>query len=190
MSKVIVEEVATEEIKQAPQLVEEVKLPTQEVVEVEEKPNYMWLIILIALLVGALTGGFITYFSGLSRMKETESTPLPVATLIPTIEPVPSASPSPIKREELKVQILNGSGVSGAASKAKALLTGLGYTSIDTGNALISDLVQTEVSVKSSAKELFTTVIKDLSKSYNAVESSKPLIETSKYDIVITLGKK
>jgi len=157
----------------------------------EEKPNYLWIIVPTALLVGALVGGLITYFTGISSLGQVDPSPTPIATATPNTEatPEPTASTS-LKREDVKVQVLNGSGVSGAAGKVKTLLEGLGYKDVDTGNASSTDVAVTEVSVKESKKEFVKLVIKDLAKSYEAVEASKPLVASSKYDIVITLGKK
>lgn len=197
---VVVEEIEEEkkedaEVIEAPK--EEAKINKDEInpdseinSESFEKTNYLWIIIPTALLIGALVGGLITYFSGISKLNP-ESTPTPVVTIQPTIQPTPTASPSStLKKDVLKIQILNGSGVSGAASKAKTLLEGLGYKEIDTGNASMSDLAQTEIAIKDTKKEYLDLIIKDLSKSYTAIEASKALVSTSKYDLVITLGKK
>lgn len=199
---VVVEEVAVEEspIEEQPieksTPVEEPKAEKQEVIvepieEESEKSNYLWIIIPTALLVGALVGGLITYFSGISKFSSVAPTPSPVATTESVSEVTPTATPSStVKREDLKVQILNGSGISGEAGKAKTLLEGLGYKNIDTGNASSSDFVQTEIAIKAASKDALATVIKDLSTKYTAVEASKALATTSKYDIVITIGKK
>lgn len=164
--------------------------PVEPVAEEFDKPNYLWIVIPTALLVGALVGGLITYFSGLSRLGEADKTPSPIPTVVDA-EPSPTASPSStLKRDGLKIQVLNGSGISGAAGKAKTLLEGLGYTSVDTGNALSSNFVKTEVAYKESAKEYLDLIIKDLSKEYEATAAAKVLPTSSKYDIVITLGVK
>lgn len=160
-------------------------------VDQQESTNYLFIIVPVALLVGALVGGLITYFSGLSKISSTDPTPTPAVTVEPVINSSPSPSPvSSLKKDELKIQILNASGVSGAAGKVKILLNDAGYKSVDTGNASISDLSQTEVSIKDSKKEYLDVIIKDLSKSYDAVESKKALPSSSKYDLVITLGSK
>ncbi|MFZ3301911.1 MAG: LytR C-terminal domain-containing protein [Microgenomates group bacterium] len=185
------EEVAPVEIKDTEK--EEVVEQINQVDPAEDydRPNYLWIIVPTALLVGALVGGLITYFSGLSRLEGNEPTVTPVATAISEVKETPVASTTPtVKRDGLKVQVLNGSGVSGAAGKAKTLLEGLGYTSVDTGNASSSDFANTEVAVKESAKEYLDLVIKDLSKEYEATAAAKVLPTSSKYDIVITLGKK
>lgn len=159
-----------------------------------ERPNYLWIIVPTALLVGALVGGLITYFSGISRLDtntDAAATPTPVATTSPSVDSEPTTAPvSNLKKDELKIQILNGSGVSGAAGKAKTLLEGLGYKNIDAGNASSSDFATTEVAIKDTKKEYLDAILKDLSKNYEASEAAKPLAATSKYDLVITLGKK
>lgn len=196
---VVVEEVVEEKVEEPPKVetpIEEIKTevipaPVEEVVEEAEKTNYLWIIIPTALLIGALVGGLITYFSGMSKIKSTEPASSPVSTTESIVTPTPVASPSStLKKDELKVQVLNGSGVSGAAGKAKTLLEGLGYKNIDTGNATVSDLAQTEIAIKDTKKEYLEQLIKDLAKNYTAVEASKALISTSKYDLVITLGGK
>ena len=197
VEEVSVEEPQVEESKEVTESsVETPKNESKKVVEVQEdvdaeKTNYLWIIIPTALLVGALVGGFITYFSGISKLDSGVATPSPVATPVEVSEATPSPAPaSAVKREELKVQILNGSGVSGEAGKAKTLLEGLGYKNVDTGNASSSDFTQTEVAVKTSTKDALAIVIKDLATKYTAIEATKPLASTSKYDIVITIGKK
>lgn len=193
---VVVEEVPDVEEKTPVEVtekskIEQVTTPVEVIEEEVEKTNYLWIIIPTALLIGALVGGLITYFSGLSRLQVADQTPSPVPSIEPVVTSTPVASPSStIKREDLKVQVLNGSGISGEAGKAKTLLEGLGYKNVDTGNASSSDFAQTEISIKTTNKDALATVIKDLSTKYSAVEASKPLVITSKFDIIVTLGKK
>lgn len=163
-------------------------IETQE--DEEEKSNYLWIIIPTALLIGALVGGLITYFSGLSKLNA-DAMPSPVASTLPEVSPTPTAAPeSNIKREEIKLQVLNGSGVSGLAGKAKTYLEGLGYLSVQTGNAANSNFTETVVAVKDSKKEFAESVIADLSKNYKVAEKTEVLSASSKYDFVITLGSK
>lgn len=158
---------------------------------IEEKTNYLWIIIPIALLIGALVGGFITYFSGISRLTNEKQTPSPIATVIPSVESTPTASPSAsFKRETLKLQVLNGSGVSGLAGKAKIYLESLGYKDVVAGNASSSDLIETTISVKESKKDLVENIRTDLAKNYKVAKETETLSTSSKYDFVITLGSK
>lgn len=198
MSKkmVVVEEIVEEEktpiVESEPAMdTEPVKKVEEEVIIEEEKTNYLWIIIPIALLIGALVGGFITYFSGISRLTETDASPSPIASVQPTVEPIPTASPSAnFKRDTLKLQVLNGSGVSGLAGKAKAYLEGLGYKNVVAGNASISDLIETTISVKESKKDLVENIRTDLAKNYKVAKEIETLPTSSKYDFVITLGSK
>ena len=166
--------------------------PEPEAVEEYDKPNYLWIIVPTALLVGALVGGLITYFSGIANLStDSSSSPTPMASVEPTVTSEATATPkSTFKRDGLKVQVLNGSGVSGAAGKAKTLLEGLGYVTVETGNASSSSFEMTEVAVKEASKDYLDLVIKDLSKEYEATAAAKVLPTSSKYDIVVTLGKK
>lgn len=189
------EEVAVEPNKESQKTeVAEVTKPVEqepEAVEEYDKPNYLWIIVPTALLVGALVGGLITYFSGIANLStDSSSSPTPMASVEPVVTEATATPKSTFKRDSLKVQVLNGSGVSGAAGKAKTLLEGLGYSGVDTGNASASNFTTTEVAVKESAKEFLDLVIKDLSKDYTATAAAKVLPTSSKYDIVITLGAK
>lgn len=179
----VIAETKTEDIENA--------INSEPIEEEIEKTNYLWVIIPTALLIGALVGGLITYFSGLSKLNSGNPDPSPVPTVAPIVESTPTPTPvSTLKKDEIKIRVLNGSGVSGAAGKAKTLLEAAGYKNVDTGNASMSDLAQTEIAIKADKKEYLDLVIKDLAKSYSAVEATKPLVATSKYDLVITLGKK
>ncbi|MDP3917815.1 MAG: LytR C-terminal domain-containing protein [Candidatus Woesebacteria bacterium] len=177
------------------EVVEEVKTPVveskpePEMVVEEEKSSYLWIIIPTALLVGALVGGLITYFSGISKLPETNSSPSTVA----SISPEASATPEPkveVDRSKILLQVLNGSGTSGFAGKAKTYLEGLGYKDVMAGNAVTSDFTDTVISVKDSKKELLEIIKTDLSKNYKVAEKTETLSASSKYDFVITLGSK
>lgn len=196
---VVVEEVTPEKVEESPkieskevdQTTNSIIAPiTEEVTEDYEKTNYLWIIVPTALLVGALVGGLITYFSGISKIN-VEPSPTAEATIELNATVVPTATPvSSVKRDTIKLQILNGSGVSGLAGKAKTYLEGLGYKDVQTGNASKSNLTETTVSVKDSKKEMTETVVADLSKNYIVAKETEVLSSTSKYDFVITLGSK
>ena len=156
-----------------------------------EKPNYLWIIIPTALLVGALVGGLITYFSGISALSVSKASPSPIASTVPEAEATPVPEPkSDVDRSEIKLQVLNGSGVSGLAGKAKTYLEGLGYKNVVVGNASVSNLIETTIAVKKDKESLLDTLISDLSKNYKVAKETETLPASSKYDFVITLGSK
>lgn len=174
---------------QTPEVVE----TTEPVAEETEKTNYLWIIVPTALLVGALAGGLITYFSGLSSLEgNSVPTPTSVATEMPKVdeEVEEEKETDEFDRSAVKLQVLNGSGVAGLAGKAKTMLEGLGYKSVAVGNASTSDFTDTVISVKASKKELLDFLVKDLSKDYQVSDETETLSASSAYDFVITLGNK
>lgn len=88
----------------------------------------------------------------------------------PTIIP-PSPTPTPnFNKEEVKIKILNGSGVKGKATEIKEILRKKGYVEILTDNADNFDYTVTEIQVKSDKKQLADMVKADLK---NYVSSPK-----------------
>ena len=85
-----------------------------------------------------------------------------VATVSPTVIP-PSPTPTPsFKKEEIKIKILNGSGVRGKATEIKDLLKAKGYADIVTGNADNFDFKVTEIQVKKDKSQLGNMIATDL----------------------------
>jgi len=150
----------------------------------------MWIIIPTTLLVGALAGGIITYFSGISSIQP-ESSPTPSSTVAPEAnmeQAEENTDGTESKREELKIQVLNGSGVAGAAGKAADFLEGLGYKDIDVGNADKSSYQETVLSIKEEKNNYKELLVKDLEEEYELSDEIETLESTSSYDVVITLG--
>lgn len=191
---VVVEEieetkVPKEEVKKETELDSETNPDSETSSELTEKPNYLWIIIPTALLVGALVGGLITYFSGVSKLSTVETFPTPLVSTEPQSSPTASPAAS-VKRSEVKVQVLNGSGISGLAGKAKDYLESLGYKDVVVGNASSSDFVEAEIQIKDNIKDFWDTLNSDLSKKYQVSKSPKTLSSSNKFDIIITLGSK
>ncbi len=93
-----------------------------------------------------------------------------------------------LKKEVIKVSILNGSGIAGEAGKVKALLNDSGFTDITTGNAKTYDFTKTIVSTKADAdKSLYSEIEKSL-ETYD-VEKGEDLSKDSEFDVVVTVGK-
>ena len=88
---VVVEEVVeSPEVTESPKIDETVKTeqvtaPVEVIEEEVEKTNYLWIIIPTALLIGALVGGLITYFSGISKLDSQDVISTPVASIAPEI---------------------------------------------------------------------------------------------------------
>src|SRR3989344_4252742 len=138
----------------------------------------------------------------------------PTAIIVPSDTPVPSEEPTPTKKEEKKVsksptptkeeaktvdsvdkttgldraaitvEILNGSGISGAAGKMSSLLKGLGYVIGSTGNADNFDYQNVTIQVKSTKSKYLTLLKNDISSSY-AVGDTNSSLASGSADVVI-----
>lgn len=60
-------------------------------------------------------------------------------------EPTPTATSTPINKKDIKVEVLNGTGIAKAAAFLQEELNKLGYSNIDVGNVSEAKLTVTEV---------------------------------------------
>lgn len=168
------------------------------------KSLYVVLLILLIIVIAIGVAQFLSI-----RSKEiAESTPAPIEFIEPPEEPLPSAqeenqeatdtTPSPttkeaqdtkvvsdLKRADFSIEILNGSGTAGAASKLASLLKKLGYSIASTGNADTYDYTKTEISVTASNKNLLELLKKDLEDSYTIGKTTTTYKGTADAQIII-----
>ncbi len=165
---------------------------------IEEKSKFdpfRWgAIFLVVFAVLALIGGGIFVYQKTLKSKGEKSTAPELTVSLPESQPTEMAqvSPSPtpkLNRADLKIKILNGTGVPGAASKAANFLEKLGWVGIKTGNADNFDYSQTVIKIKESKKDYFSLLTEDLSKNYSPAKEGETLSEEEKFDVIIILGK-
>lgn len=119
-------------------------------------------------------------------------TPLPSIKL--TSSPTVKTTPSPAvtgasKKSSLKIEVLNGSGLKGAAGKMSTTLTDAGYSVSATGNADSFDYKGVTVTIKKSMSTSLDQLKKDLSAAGYVVSTSNvSLAESSTYDVIVTVG--
>lgn len=113
------------------------------------------------------------------------SKPTPTPTSKPTATPTPTIM---VNKAEIKIKILNGSGVKGKASEVKEILQQAGYEEILTGNAENFDYETTEIQVKKGKESLANTLKKDL-KEYVSSPKISTLDEEEAADIVLIFAK-
>ena len=70
------------------------------------------------------------------------------------------------------------------------MLETIGFKEFTTGNAKSFDFTDTEVAMKVNIEEAVFNKIKQALEANYTVSKSDPLEDDSKYDIVITIGKK
>lgn len=114
--------------------------------------------------------------------------------ILPKTSPVfsPAASPissssAQISKKDLRVEVLNGTGILGQATEIKSLLEGLGYKDITVGNTLKTPETTLETSASVSGV-LRDEIVLELKKTLTDIKI-KSLEETDKYDIIVITGK-
>ncbi|MDP1721870.1 MAG: LytR C-terminal domain-containing protein [Candidatus Gottesmanbacteria bacterium] len=147
-------------------------------------PVFLWAVIIIG--VALLTGGILLVVaSGLPKVPSLFSKPTPTPTPVPTAMPTPAA----VVRGDITVQVLNGGGTPGSASKAKALLEKIGYTVAATGNTDEYTYKKTEIHVKAGKEAYLELLKKDVASDYTLGTSSADLSADSSYDAQVIVGK-
>jgi hypothetical protein len=137
-------------------------------------------------IVAALTTGlsliFLTTKSSGIKLISVKPTPIPTSAPTPTSAPVPN-------RGEIKIQVLNGGGLPGAASKMKNFLVEKGYQVTDVGNTDEYTYDQTEVEVKTGMENLAEQIKADLSGDYTVGKTGTALSADAAYDASVIVGK-
>jgi hypothetical protein len=143
-------------------------------------------------LLLVIAGGLLIIAGGVSvyrrAMKGRETAQVePTPTLAPVEEVQATPTPS-INRADLKIQILNGSGVKGAAGEAASFLEEKGYEDIKTGNADAYDYEETVVQIKEDKKDFLDILRADLAENYTLAEETETLEADSSFDAMVILG--
>lgn len=148
--------------------------------------SFFWVIFLALFIIASLVvGGTLIFRAGVEKGRlEAGGVPNELPAPTPAVA-TPSAE---VKREDLKIQVLNGTGKAGVAAIAKEYLEGLGYKDVEAGNADTSDFEETEISIKDSKKDYLTILTGDLSEKYQLSETAKTLSNANDFDAVITIG--
>lgn len=113
----------------------------------------------------------------------------------PTKQPVILNTPTPVssgeatlKKEDVKIQVLNGSGVDGQAGKLKDQLGVLGFTNVEIGNVEGPTSNATIVIFSENvAQEFQDEILIELKKTFTSVDTQQ-LPEAEGFDVVITTG--
>lgn len=147
-----------------------------------------WVIIFIALLI--LGGAGIFYFT--SSANKPIATPTPSFGVVPietvaTVMPTSTATPAPVKRDEVTIEIQNGTGIPGEAKLLSDKLKALGYTEITAGNADTTDYTETTVTfLKTLSQTAQDEIKKELDGFYKSVNVKTS--STQKSDVIVITG--
>jgi len=177
--------------------------------EIPKKPKkFFYLIIFLVVLVGFFL--IKNLFFGSSKQKDVPSiTPTPTEYQFPTdtpaLSPTAEAEKTPttptvnsvnpvdqstgLDRSTLSVEVQNGSGEAGAASKGADVLKGFGYKISGTGNADNFNYENATIKVKSTKTNFLALLKKDLGFSYTVGTTSADLDSSSTADALVVIGK-
>lgn len=144
---------------------------------------FIWAIVLIVIVVVIAAGMIFIVRGGVSKLPSFSFKPQPTPTLAPT------ATPTPPKKEDLTIDVINGGGTAGAAGKMKAYLTGLGYQVVSTGNTEEYTFTDTEIHVKPDKAAYLELLKSDLNGTYTIGASGADLSASTSADAEIIVGK-
>ena len=170
--------------------------------------KFLKLIIFAIIVIGLIWGIQKLFFGGSKEEKTVAITPTPTEYQFPTDTPAPSPtgaleptvtptskavntvdSATGLDRSTLSVEVQNGSGEAGAASKGADVLKSFGYKVIGTGNADNFDYQDTTIKVKSTKINFLYLLKKDLGFSYTVGSNSADLASSSTADALVIIGK-
>lgn len=155
--------------------------------------QYFMLVVCLLLLLGSLLFAAYTYrfFPFRGSIPSTK-----IKNISPTPKSLPSSTPTPLVRQEnvltkeaIKMQVLNGSGVTGQASALKEQLLTLGFSNVQIGNTDGPTSNATIVIFSESVPEDFRDEILSLLKKTFSFVDTQLLPSESIYDVSITTGE-
>ena len=154
----------------------------------QKNSNSKWLIIFIILLI--LGGAGVFFFT--KSANQVVPTPTPSFNVTPienkaTSTPVATKSPEPVKKDDVSIEIKNGTGITGEAKLLSDKLKVLGYKDITAGNADKTDYTETVVTF---SKTLSQTVQDEIKKELEGFykEVSVKTSSTQSKDVSIITG--
>lgn len=149
------------------------------------------LIVGVLILVGIL--GFVIYKSASNKSVETLGEPTPFENLnTPTesetvVTPIATATPAAIDKAKIKIQVQNGTGITGEAAYLQTQFKNLGYTNVLVGNSTQQDLTATKVSFASTlSSALVAEITAKLNTIYQSVTTTTSA--STAFDVVVTTG--
>lgn len=180
------------ETNQMPEPIEEEKTPEVGFPMAQPKPKgRINKLVIFALVLLLLVGGGIFLFSRSSKEQDGTISPTPTVEGLsgPTSTPTESATPSPVDKTDVSIEIQNGTGITGEAAYLQGQLKSAGYSDIKVGNA---DNENHEATTVTFAKSLSSSIVDDITKKlesiYKDVETKTS--STQKTDVVIITGLK
>lgn len=154
----------------------------------KSKGKSLLLWVVLVLVIAGLTGTLLTFAARGKSNNVTSFFVQPTPTPIPEPTPTPTPTPS-VSRADLSIQVLNGSGVSGAGSKMKDFLTEKGWTVGDVGNADNFDYQKTVIYIHPDKEAYLSLLEDDLKDTYVVGTASATLSTDVSFDAQVVIGQ-
>lgn len=149
-----------------------------------------FVIAFFAFLVGLASMAGVSYLlsgntSDLAKIAFQQETPTP----LPTKEPAATPTPEKVDLSAYTINVLNGSGLTGEAAKAKSQLIEAGFKVGSVGNADTSDYTKTTITAQKDVHPQYLneliTLLKETYKVNSVVENSS---KSGVSEVIVTLG--
>jgi len=159
----------------------------------EKKSGGAKTLLIVGILILVAILGFVIYKSATKKSGDTslEATPFEDLTTPSSEQTVESVTPAPspaatVDKTKIKIQVQNGTGITGEAAYLQTQLGGLGYSNIKTGNSS-STVTDTTVTFSSTLdSSVVTEITQKLNSIYQKVTSSTSSSAT--FDTVVVIG--
>jgi hypothetical protein len=181
-----IEETKETKIPESPEEPAETKISSWDLEEEaspldKENKSFFKLGIIVLAIILVVTGIFLFFFlSSNSKKTPVEAKKITTTTITP--------KKAQINKSEWTLEVLNGSGVPGAAAKAAAKLTEQGYEVVKTGNADNQDYTKSELFIAENMQSKAQLLIDDLSSDYT-FSSTPEVLKNSTVSARIIIGK-
>ena len=154
------------------------------------KKSGKWIPVVILLLIAIGVVGWFLLKGGSEVASTPTPTPFVEETLpVETVAPSPSVSPA-VDKTDVKVEILNGTGIAGEAALLQKELKALGYTNLSVGNSSQQDVTSTKVTFSSNLPEsVVSEVTAKLKEMYKSVDVKTTTSNKDAIQIVTGLRK-
>lgn len=156
-----------------------------------KKAKFIKILLILIIILGVFGGGIWFLMREPEVVDDTTSNSQDLTSSEveePTNTPIPTERP--IDKEEVSINILNGTGIPGEAGSLKETLENLDFTEIEVGNAETQDYVKTEVKFSKSLPEsIIDEITSELEDIYADVRSSTSS-SLEDYDVEIIIGYK
>ena len=156
----------------------------------EPKKKQLWIIIAIIIIALALIGGALWYFRENVLKRDSlkdKTTPVP-SVLQNTPTPATDSAKIEIDFSEYSIQVLNGSGISGEAAKARDILSSEDFNIEEIGNADSASYEKTVIKAKKGVPSEFLDKLKGVLEESYILDSDEKLEESEGADVVIIIG--